>query len=101
MGGGTPVSCRMGFLSGSVSARRGDAISFKASCSMEPCRPTMESSVTQSAAGQRAPSPYQRAGICSSCSNGFNGGEVAAGRREELGGGGVKQGLCGLQELKS
>lgn len=45
----------MGFLSGSVSARRSDAISFKTSCSMEPCRPTMESSVTQSAAGQRAP----------------------------------------------
>lgn len=30
------MSCRIGFLSGSVSARRSDAISFKTSCSTEP-----------------------------------------------------------------
>lgn len=39
-----------------VSAQRRDAISIKTFCSVEPCQPTMESSVTQSAAGQRAPS---------------------------------------------
>lgn len=87
----------MGFLSGSVSARRSDAISFKTSCSMEPCRPTMESSVTQSAAGQRAPPPYQRAGIFSARSNGFNRGDVATEEGRSWGGGW----LCGLQEPKS
>lgn len=51
-GVGMRVSCWIGFLSGSLSVQCGDAISLKPHSSMEPCQPTMESSVTQSAAGQ-------------------------------------------------
>ncbi len=51
-GVGMHVSCWIGFLSGTVSMQCGDAISVKTCSSMEPCQPTMESSITQSAAGQ-------------------------------------------------
>lgn len=51
-GVGMRVSCWIGFLSGTVSMQCGDAISVKTCSSMEPCQPTMESSITQSAAGQ-------------------------------------------------
>lgn len=51
-GVGMRVSCWIGFLSGTVSMQCGDAISVKTCYSMEPCQPTMESSITQSAAGQ-------------------------------------------------
>lgn len=94
-GGGREARlCHVGWAFYQVVCPRGAAMlsALKTPSSMEPCRPTMESSVTQSAAGQRAPSPYQRAGIFSAPSNGFNRGEVATGGREELGGGGVKQG---------
>lgn len=51
-GVGMRVSCWIGFLSGTVSMQRSDAISIKTCSSMEPCQPTKESSITQSAAGQ-------------------------------------------------
>lgn len=49
---GMHVSCWIGFLSGIVSMQGGDTISIKTCSSMEPCQPTMENSITQSAAGQ-------------------------------------------------
>jgi len=49
---GMRVSCWIGFLSGIVSMQGRDAISIKTCSSMEPCQPTMENSITQSAAGQ-------------------------------------------------
>lgn len=51
-GVGMHVPHWIGFLSGTVSMQGGDAISVKTCYSMEPCQPTMECSITQSAAGQ-------------------------------------------------
>lgn len=71
--------------------QRGDAISIKTFCSMEPCQPTAESSVTQSAAGQRAPFFHQRARIFSVDLTALTEGKCQTGKRDELGEGKEKE----------